>query len=124
MPKLTVIDWRALAALGLGLPYAALWLAEAQASGNQLAERAPAWVDTWAGAVSDVMSSGAWVFPIWFVALVLLLGGAGLAAEPAIREPDARRYPVINLVVAAVMLAAFAWAAWTVGNDYYLYSSR
>ncbi|GAA1856103.1 hypothetical protein [Myceligenerans crystallogenes] len=124
MAKLTVIDWRALAALGLGVPYAGLWLAEAQASGNRLAERAPSWVDTWANAVADVMSSGAWVFPIWFVTLVLLLGGAGLAAAPAIREPGDRRYPVINLVIALGLLAAFGWAAWTVGNDYYVSSVR
>ncbi|MBE1874936.1 hypothetical protein [Myceligenerans pegani] len=119
MAKLTVIDWRALAALGLGIPYAALWLAEARATGTGLTDEVPRWVDWWSDAVQGVMRTGELTFPIWFVALVLLLGGAGLALEPAIRDPGERRYPVINLVVALGMFAAFAVAAWTVGADYY-----
>lgn len=119
MGKLTVIDWRALAALGLALPYTALWLAEAHAAGADLTARSPGWLDTWSVAVRDLMSSGVWVFPVWFVALVFLLGGAGLALEPAIREPGSRRFPVINLVIALGLLAAFAWAAWTVGAEYW-----
>ncbi|RPF21565.1 hypothetical protein [Myceligenerans xiligouense] len=119
MAKLTVIDWRALAALGLGIPYAALWLAEARATGIGLTDSVPGWVDRWSEAVQGVMSSGDLTFPIWFVALVLLLGGAGLAIEPAIRDPAERRYPLVNLVVALGMFAAFAFAAWTVGTDYY-----
>lgn len=119
MAKLTVIDWRALAALGLGIPYAALWLAESRATGTGLTDNVPGWVDWWSEAVQNVMRTGELTFPIWFVALVLLLGGAGLALEPAIREPAERRYPVINLVIALGLFAAFAFAAWTVGTDYY-----
>lgn len=119
MAKLTVIDWRALAALGLGIPYAGLWLAEARASGNALTDSVPEWVDRWSNTVQGFLSSGELTFPIWFVALVLLLGGAGLALEPAIRPPAERRYPVINLVVALGLFAAFAVAAWTVGTEYY-----
>ncbi|MBL0887702.1 hypothetical protein [Myceligenerans indicum] len=119
MAKLTVIDWRALAALGLGIPYAALWLADARATGAGLTESVPRWVDWWSDAVRNLMSTGELTFPIWFFALVLLLGGAGLALEPVIREPAQRRYPVINLVVALGMFAAFAFAAWSVGVEYY-----
>ncbi|GAB4085539.1 hypothetical protein GCM10028784_21690 [Myceligenerans cantabricum] len=119
MAKLTVIDWRALAALGLGIPYAALWLAEAQASGAGLTGDVPSWLEWWSEAVADITSTGELTFPIWFVALVLVLGGAALALEPAVRAADDRHYPVINLIVAFGMLAAFAVAAWTVGTDYY-----
>jgi hypothetical protein len=119
MAKLTVIDWRALAALGLGIPYAALWLAEARATGAGLTESVPRWVDWWSRAVQDFLRSGELTFPIWFVALVLLLGGAGLALEPAMRPPGERRYPVVNVVVAVGLLAAFGFAAWTVGREYY-----
>lgn len=119
MAKLTVIDWRALAALGLGIPYAALWLAEARASGSPLTDGVPGWVDRWSDIVQGFLRDGALTFPLWFVALALLLGGAGLALEPALRDTAERRYPVINLLVALVMVAAFVFAAWTVGTQYY-----
>lgn len=96
--KVTIVDWRAAAAIGLALPYLALQ--------ETIARRiAP---------VLDVLGAGQrWSFelPLLIATLGLVLAGAAYALQPALRAGDARRYPIVNLLVAAVLLAGFAYEA-------------
>lgn len=89
LSKISVMDWRAIAALGFALPYVALVV---------LGDRF-GWLD--ASALDSLTS------PITIVTLGCLLAGAGLALTPAIQGAS---YPVLNLLVGGAMLLAFCWA--------------
>lgn len=98
LSKLSVMDWRAVAALGFGLPYVALVL----------------WGDRF-GWLSP-SASGALTSPITLVTLGCLLAGAGLALAPVLQDGT---YPVLNILVAAAMLLAFVWAVLTLAQAKY-----
>jgi hypothetical protein len=89
LSKLSIMDWRAIAALAFALPYAALVL-----WGERLG-----WLQPLA---SDTLTS-----PITIVTLGCLLAGAALAFAPVLQDGT---YPVLNILVGAAMLAGFAWA--------------
>ena len=89
LSKISVMDWRAIAALGFALPYVALVL---------LGDRF-GWLEL---STSDALNS-----PITMVTLGCLLAGAGLALAPVLQDGT---YPVLNILVGGAMLIAFAWA--------------
>lgn len=89
LSKLSVMDWRAVTALVFALPYVALVLV-----GDRFG-----WIEP--------SASGTFTSPITIVTLGCLLAGAALALAPVLRDDT---YPVLNLLVAAALLAAFAWA--------------
>jgi hypothetical protein len=89
LSRLSIMDWRAIAALAFALPYAALVL-----WGERLG-----WLQPLA---SDTLTS-----PITIVTLGCLLAGAALAFAPVLQDGT---YPVLNILVGAAMLAGFAWA--------------
>lgn len=89
LAKLSIMDWRAIAALAFALPYVALTLLGDRFGWLQLS-------------ASDALTS-----PITIVALGCLLAGAGLALTPAIQGGA---YPVLNILVGGAMLAGFCWA--------------
>lgn len=89
LAKLSVMDWRAVAALAFALPYVALTLLGDRFGWLQLS-------------ASDALTS-----PVTIVALGCLLAGAGLALTPAIQGGA---YPVLNILVGGAMLAGFGWA--------------
>ncbi|GAA4711360.1 hypothetical protein [Promicromonospora umidemergens] len=89
LSKLSVMDWRAIAALGFALPYVALVV---------LGDRF-GWL--------ELSSSGALTSPITIVTLGCLLAGAALALAPVLQDGT---YPVLNVLVGGAMLLAFAWA--------------
>lgn len=89
LSKISIMDWRAIAALGFALPYLALTL---------LGERF-GWPEL---STSDALTS-----PITIVILGCLLAGAALALAPVMQDGT---YPVLNILVGAAMLVGFAWA--------------
>ncbi|MFD2024765.1 hypothetical protein [Promicromonospora aerolata] len=89
MSKLSVMDWRAIAALGFALPYVALVL---------LGDRF-GWLEP--------SASGTLTSPITLVTLGCLLAGAALALAPVLQDGT---YPVLNILVGTAMLLAFVWA--------------
>lgn len=89
LSKLSVMDWRAIAALGFALPYVALVL---------LGDRF-GWLEP---SASDTLTS-----PITMVTLGCLLAGAALALAPVLQDGT---FPVLNVLVGAAMLFGFAWA--------------
>ena len=89
LSKLSIMDWRAIAALAFALPYVATVL---------LGERF-GWL---APSTSDALTS-----PITLVTLGCLLAGAGLALAPVLQDGA---YPILNILVGAAMLVGFAWA--------------
>lgn len=89
LSKLSVMDWRAIAALVFALPYAALVL---------VGERF-GWLEP---SASDALTS-----PITIVTLGCLLAGAGLALTPVLQGGS---YPVLNILVGGAMLLGFCWA--------------
>lgn len=89
LSKLSVMDWRAIAALGFALPYAALVLLRDRFS----------WLQP---SASDALTS-----PITIVTLGCLLAGAALALAPVLQDGT---YPVLNIIVGAAMLLGFLWA--------------
>ncbi|WP_369372719.1 hypothetical protein AB1046_04400 [Promicromonospora sp. Populi] len=89
LSKISIMDWRAIAALGFALPYLALTLV-----GEQFG-----WLEL---STSDALTS-----PITIVALGCLLAGAALALAPVLQDGT---YPVLNILVGAAMLIGFAWA--------------
>jgi hypothetical protein len=89
LSKISVMDWRAIAALGFALPYAALMVL-----GDRFGWPEPS--------VSDALTS-----PITFVTLGCLLAGAALALAPVLQDGS---YPVLNILVGGAMLVAFGWA--------------
>ena len=90
LSKLSVMDWRAIAALGFALPYIALVVL-----GNRFGWPEPS-------------ASGALTSPITIVTLGCLLAGAALALAPVLQDGT---YPVLNILVGAAMVLGFAWAA-------------
>ncbi|MEV0891113.1 hypothetical protein [Promicromonospora sp. NPDC050262] len=89
LAKLSVMDWRAIAALAFALPYVALTLV-----GDRFG-----WLQV---STSDALTS-----PVTIVALGCLLAGAGLALTPVLQGGA---YPVLNILVGGAMLAGFGWA--------------
>jgi hypothetical protein len=89
LSKVSVMDWRAIAALGFALPYVALVV---------LGDRF-GW--------PELSASGALTSPITIVTLGCLLAGAGLALAPALQGGT---YPVLNILVGGAMLLGFCWA--------------
>lgn len=89
LSKLSVMDWRAIAALGFALPYVALVL---------LGDRF-GWLEP--------SASGTLTSPITLVTLGCLLAGAALALAPVLQDGT---YPVLNILVGTAMLLAFVWA--------------
>lgn len=89
LTKLSVMDWRAIAALGFALPYVAQVV---------LGDRF-GW--------PELSASGALTSPVTIVTLGCLLAGAGLAFAPVLQQGT---YPVLNILVGAAMLAGFCWA--------------
>ncbi|MCP2265375.1 hypothetical protein APR03_002731 [Promicromonospora thailandica] len=89
LSKISVMDWRAIAALGFALPYVALVV---------LGDRF-GWLQAPA---SEALTS-----PITIVTLGCLLAGAALALAPALQGGS---YPVLNILVGAALLGGFAWA--------------
>lgn len=89
LSKISVMDWRAIAALAFALPYVAVVV---------LGDRF-GWLDA---SVLESLTS-----PITLVTVGCLLAGAGLALAPAIQGAS---YPVLNLLVGAALLLAFCWA--------------
>ncbi|MGW2091192.1 hypothetical protein [Promicromonospora sukumoe] len=89
LAKISVMDWRAIAALAFALPYVALVL---------LGERF-GWL--------QLSSTDALTSPITIVVVGCLLAGAGLALTPAIQGAS---YPILNILVGGAMLAGFGWA--------------
>lgn len=89
LSKLSVMDWRAIAALGFALPYVVLML----------------WGDRFGWL--ELSASGALTSPITMVTLGCLLAGAGLALAPVLQDGT---YPVLNILVGGAMLLGFAWA--------------
>ena len=89
LSKLSIMDWRAIAALAFALPYVALVL-----SGERFGWLQPS-------------ASGTLTSPITIVALGCLLAGAGLALTPVLQGGT---YPILNILVGGAMLIAFAWA--------------
>jgi hypothetical protein len=98
LSKLSIMDWRAIAALAFALPYAALVLS---------VERF-AWLQP---SASDTLTS-----PITIVTLGCLLAGAALAFAPVLQDGT---YPVLNILVGAAMLAGFAWAVLVLAQAQY-----
>lgn len=89
LSKLSVMDWRAIAALGFALPYVALGLL-----GDRFGWPEPS--------ASDALTS-----PITIVTLGCLLAGAALALAPVLQDGN---YPVLNILVGGAMLVGFCWA--------------
>jgi uncharacterized protein (DUF697 family) len=89
LSKLSVMDWRAIAALGFALPYVALVVL-----GDRFGWLQPS--------ASDALTS-----PITIVTLGCLLAGAGLALAPVLQGGA---FPVLNVLVGAAMLLGFGWA--------------
>jgi ABC-type transport system involved in multi-copper enzyme maturation permease subunit len=89
LSKLSIMDWRAIAALGFALPYVALTL-----FGGRFGWAAPTG--------SDALTS-----PITIVTLGCLLAGAALALAPVLQDGN---YPVLNILVGGAMLLGFGWA--------------
>ena len=89
LSKLSIMDWRAIAALAFALPYVALVL-----SGERFEWLQPS--------ASDALTS-----PITIVTLGCLLAGAALAFAPVLQD---QTFPVLNILVGAAMLAGFGWA--------------
>lgn len=89
LAKISVMDWRAIAALAFALPYVALVL---------LGERF-GWL--------QLSSTDALTSPITIVVVGCLLAGAGLALTPVIQGGA---YPLLNILVGGAMLAGFGWA--------------
>ncbi|PUB26168.1 hypothetical protein C8K30_106257 [Promicromonospora sp. AC04] len=89
LSKLSIMDWRAIAALAFALPYVALVL-----SGERFGWLQPS--------ASDALTS-----PITIVTLGCLLAGAGLALAPVLQGGT---YPILNILVGGAMLIGFAWA--------------
>jgi uncharacterized protein (DUF697 family) len=89
LSKISIMDWRAIAALAFALPYVALVL-----SGERFGWLQPS-------------ASGALTSPITIVTLGCLLAGAALAFAPVLQDGT---YPVLNILVGAAMLAGFGWA--------------
>jgi ABC-type transport system involved in multi-copper enzyme maturation permease subunit len=98
LSKLSVMDWRAIAALGFALPYAALVL---------LGDRF-GWL--------ELSASGALTSPITIVTLGCLLAGAALALTPVLQGGN---YPVLNILVGAAMLLGFGWAVLVLAQAQY-----
>ena len=98
LSKLSVMDWRAIAALGFALPYVALVL---------LADRF-GWLDP--------SAPGALTSPITIVTLGCLLAGAALALAPVLQDGT---YPVLNILVGGAMLLAFGWAVLVLAQAQY-----
>lgn len=92
--KISVVDWRAAAGLACALPYLGCRTVVTEGMDPVLAV---------------LRAGGDWAAegPLLFVALAMLLAGAGLALQPVFAE---RRFPVLNLLVAGALLAAFAYA--------------
>ena len=88
LAKISVMDWRAVAALAFALPYVALVV---------LGERF-GWLQL---SASDALTS-----PITIVVVGCLLAGAGLALTPVIQGGA---YPILNILVGGAMLAGFGW---------------
>ena len=90
LSKLSIMDWRAIAALGFALPYVALVVLE-----------------DWLGWL-ELPTADALTSPVTIVTLGCLLAGAALALAPVLQDGT---YPVLNILVGGAMLLAFAWAS-------------
>ena len=98
LSKLSVMDWRAIAALVFALPYVALVLFSDRFG----------WLEP---SASEALTS-----PITIVTLGCLLAGAALALAPVLQDGT---YPVLNILVAGAMLLAFAWAVLVLAQAQY-----
>ena len=89
LAKLSIMDWRAIAALAFALPYVALVVVGERFGWLQLS-------------TSDALTS-----PVTIVALGCLLAGAGLALTPVLQGGG---YPILNILVGGAMLVGFGYA--------------